>query len=274
MADLARKLIIGTDNMASRGLVLGDVLRPSSTKKINLEALRVSLARVNVPLLVPANDLSTAKRVRLNERKLERFATETLVRRSEDRPLAVLNVIRIWGDVVREYLAIYERAAGEESAATGIGSWIVGGGSVAALEDLELWWVRSDATVLVGLRLKHTIEVKRHGLASGGYKCEGDCQRHDISGNVYRYLTVVHVQVRVLLHLKDIAKDPRPMILSPLESSPPNGKADIGLTRRNPSRVPSGDSHLFQGDQNRAQERENIFQRDHAISPWGHRSKR
>jgi len=81
VADLARKLVIGTDNMASRGLVLGDVLRP---------------------LLVPANDLSTAKRVRLNERKFEWFATEALVRRSEDRPLAVLNVIRIWGDVVLE----------------------------------------------------------------------------------------------------------------------------------------------------------------------------
>src|ERR1700733_6239575 len=99
-------------------------------KEINLETLCVSLARVNIPLLVPANDLSTAKRVRLNERKLEWFATETPVRRSEDRPLAVLNVIRIWGDVVRKDLAIYERAAGEEGAATGIGSWIVGGGGM------------------------------------------------------------------------------------------------------------------------------------------------
>ena len=60
--------------------------------------LAILLARVKVPLLVPAIDLSTVKRVRPNETREAR-----VVRRSEDCPLAVLDIIRIWGDAVHKY---------------------------------------------------------------------------------------------------------------------------------------------------------------------------
>ena len=187
VADLSGALIICTDDVASCGLVLSDVLGP---------------------LLVPPKARAAAKRIHLDEWKFERLTTETLVRRGEHGPLAVLDIIRKWRDVVRESLAIYQSSVGEECATSRVGSRIVSGRSVTALEDLELWRISSDAAILVGLSLEDAIEVIWHRLASSGY-------RKLVRGmpiiQTEECLTVVHIQGRILLHLEDISPDPWPV---------------------------------------------------------------
>ena len=79
----------------------------------------------------------------------------------------VFDILCIWRGVVRNCLVIYEGGIGEQCTASGVSRWVVGGGSLTALEDLELRWIRTDGAVLVDLRLENAIKVIRHSLASG-----------------------------------------------------------------------------------------------------------
>ena len=135
-------------------------------------------------------------------------APETLVRRGEHGPLAVLGVICKWRDVVCESLAIYKSSIGEEGATSRVCSRIVCGRSVTALEDLELWRISSDAAILVGLSLEDAIKVIWHRLASSGY---GKLVRGMPTIQTEECLTVIHIQGRILLHLEDISPDPWPV---------------------------------------------------------------
>lgn len=123
---------------------------------------------MNVPGLVPAEGLAAAQRVDDDEGKEKRVSTEAGVARSEDRPLALLDDLGETRAVVLERLVIYAVGVGEEGAATRLGVGVRSGGSVAALEHLELWRVVDDASVLERLGLEDTVVVERHALASGG----------------------------------------------------------------------------------------------------------